>query len=81
MNASSWSGSSAPYTITLSINGVTTSNNVEILIPGSATNAQVEAWMAAGIVNGAQTTNSVTLKAYGDKPSINIPIEAIIRND
>lgn len=81
MNASSWSGSSAPYTITLSINGVTTSNNVEILIPGSATNAQVEAWMAAGIVNGTQATNSVTLKAYGDKPSINIPIEAIIRND
>ena len=81
MNASSWSGSSAPYTITLSINGVTTSNNVEILIPGSATNAQVEAWMAAGIVNGTQATNRVTLKAYGDKPSINIPIEAIIRND
>lgn len=81
MNASSWSGSSAPYTITLSINGVTTSNNVEILIPGSATDAQVEAWMAAGIVNGTQTANSVTLKAYGDKPSINIPIEAIIRND
>ena len=81
MNASSWSGSSAPYTITLSINGVTTSNNVEILIPGSATNAQVEAWMAAGIVNGTQAANSVTLKAYGDKPSINIPIEAIIRND
>ena len=81
MNASSWSGSSAPYTIILSINGVTTSNNVEILIPGSATNAQVEAWMAAGIVNGTQAANSVTLKAYGDKPSINIPIEAIIRND
>ena len=81
MNASSWSGSSAPYTITLSINGVTTSNNVEILITGSATNAQVEAWMAAGIVNGTQATNRVTLKAYGDKPSINIPIEAIIRND
>ena len=81
MNASSWSGSSAPYTITLSINGVTTSNNVEILIPGSVTNAQVEAWMAAGIVNGTQAANSVTLKAYGDKPSINIPIEAIIRND
>ena len=81
LNASSWSGSSAPYTITLSINGVTTSNNVEILIPGSATDAQVEAWMAAGIVNGTQAANSVTLKAYGDKPSINIPIEAIIRND
>ena len=81
MNASSWSGSSAPYTITLSINGVTTSNNVEILIPGSATDAQVEAWMAAGIVNGTQDANSVTLKAYGDKPSIDIPIEAIIRND
>ena len=80
LNAASWSGS-GPYTITVSVSGVTTSNNVEVLIPGSATNAQVEAWMAAGIVNGTQGTNSITLKAYGDKPSINIPIECIIRKD
>ena len=80
LSASSWSGS-GPYSITVSVSGVTASNNVEVLIPGSATNAQVEAWMAAGIVNGTQTTNSITLKAYGDKPSINIPIECIVRKD
>ncbi len=80
LSASSWSGS-GPYSITVSVSGVTASNNVEVLIPGSATDAQVEAWMAAGIVNGTQTTNSITLKAYGDKPSINIPIECIVRKD
>ncbi len=80
LSASSWSGS-GPYTITVTVSGVTTSNNVEVLIPGSATDAQVEAWMAAGIVNGTQAANSITLKAYGDKPSINIPIECIIRKD
>ena len=80
LSASSWSGS-GPYTITVSVTGVTASNNVEVLIPGSATDAQAEAWMAAGIVNGTQRTNSITLKAYGDKPSINIPIECIVRKD
>ena len=80
LSASSWSGS-GPYSITVSVSGVTASNNVEVLIPGSATNAQVEAWMAAGIVNGTQAANSITLKAYGDKPSINIPIECIVRKD
>ncbi len=80
LSASSWSGS-GPYTIMVSVSGVTASNNVEVLIPGSATDAQVEAWMAAGIVNGTQASNSITLKAYGDKPSINIPIECIVRKD
>ena len=80
IKASSWSGS-GPYTNTISVSGVTTSNNVEVLIPGSATDVQVEAWMSAGIVNGTQVANSITLKAYGDKPSIDIPIECIIRKD
>ena len=80
ITASKWTGS-GPYTNTITVSGVTASNNVEVLIPGSATNAQVEAWMSAGIANGTQTTNSITLKAYGDKPSIDIPIECIIRKD
>ena len=79
LSASGWSGTTSPYTNTIS--GVTTTNNVEVLIPSTITAAQAESWMAAGILCGSQDTDSITLKAYGDKPSIDIPIECIIRKD
>ena len=79
--ASGWSGTTSPYTNTITISGVTATNNVEVLIPSTITAAQAESWMAAGILCGSQDTDSITLKAYGDKPSIDIPIECIIRKD
>jgi hypothetical protein len=81
LSASGWSGTTSPYTNTITISGVTTTNNVEVLIPSTITAAQAESWMAAGILCGSQDTDSITLKAYGDKPSIDIPIECIIRKD
>ena len=80
LSAASWSGS-GPYTITVSVPAATTTNNIEVLIPGTATDTQVEAWMNACIVNGTQAAGSITLKAYGEKPEINIPIEVIVRAD
>ena len=81
LSASGWSGTASPYTNTITISGVTATNNVEVLIPSTITAAQAESWMAAGILCGSQDTDSITLKAYGDKPSIDIPIECIIRKD
>lgn len=81
LSASGWSGTTSPYTNTITVSGVTTTNNVEVLIPSTVTAAQAESWMAAGILCGSQDTDSITLKAYGDKPSIDIPIECIIRKD
>lgn len=79
--ASGWSGSSAPYSFTLSATGVTVSNNVELVVPSTITVAQVEAYQSAAIVTGTQTNGSITLKAYGEKPKINLPITVIIRGD
>ena len=80
LTAANWSGS-GPYTITVNVTGATTTNNIEVLIPGTATDTQVEAWMNACIVNGTQASGSITLKAYGEKPEIDIPIEVIVRGD
>ena len=81
MAASSWSGTAAPYTITLSVPGATATNNIEIVPPGDLTTTQAEAYMGASILNGTQEEGSITLKAYGDKPTIDIPIEIIVRGD
>lgn len=83
VQASGWTGDdrNPPFRNVLTITGVTNTNNVEVLLPGTATLEQVEAWCAAGVVHGTQTTNSITLLGYGDKPEIDIPLEVIIRKD
>lgn len=81
--ASGWVGNdrNPPFSITISVSGVTATNNVEVLLPGTASLEQVEAWCDAGIVHGTQTDGSITLKGYNWKPEIDIPIEVIIRTD
>jgi len=39
------------------------------------------AWMNAAIVNGTQSTNSITLYAYGKKPASNIPITVLVGDE
>lgn len=77
----SWSGTAAPYTYVLTVNGVTTTSNQEVLPSLSITAAQLEALQAANIQDGGQAANTITLKAFGDKPTVAIPIRVIIRGD
>ncbi len=76
--ASSWSGSTAPYSATISIAKATTSNVIEVTASSSATSAQITAMANAMICNGTQAAGSITIKAYGDKPEINIPLTVIV---
>ena len=79
--AASWIGTSAPYTYTLAVNGVTATSNQEILPALNITVEQLEALQSANIQDGGQAANTVTLKAYGDKPTIDLPIRVIKRGD
>lgn len=81
LTASEWSGTSAPYTYTLNINGVTTSNIIEILPQNSINANQISALIDAVIATGTQSANSIILKAFGIKPTIDIPITIIVRGD
>lgn len=76
-----WTGSSAPFSQTISVSGVTASSVVEISLPTNATAAQVEAYNNLVLQDGGQTTNSITLRAFGSKNTITIPINVIIRGD
>ena len=79
--AASWTGSSAPYTYTLAVNGVTANSNQELLPALTITSEQLTALQAANIQDGGQAVNSVTLTAFGDKPTIDLPIRVIVRGD
>lgn len=65
----------------LSLEGVTTTSNQEFLPAVGITTEQLEALQAANIQDGGQTDGNITLKAYGDVPTIDIPIRVIKRGD
>lgn len=75
-----WSGSSIPYKYTTSVTGVTTTNDINIVLNSTDT-VIANAWMDASVVTGTQTTNSITLYAYGKKPTTNIPITVLIGSE
>lgn len=79
--AASWTGSSVPYTYTLAVNGVTANSNQELLPALTITEEQLTALQAANIQDGGQAANSITLIAFGDKPTIDLPIRVIMRGD
>lgn len=79
LKANSWMGSSAPWTITLSNSDITTTTYQDILPDITITAEQLEAMQSANIQDGGQTAGNVTLKAYGDKPTIDIPVRLIVR--
>ena len=75
--AGSWS-SATPPTQTLAATGVTSSNHIVVGIASTITSAQYDAASNAKLVCTAQATNSITVTAFGDKPTENIPISVVI---
>ena len=82
LNISSWSGSEAPFSYTVSNSNVTsTSKVVEIMPANGATNDQLAAYLSAGLCGGATGTGTITIKAFGKKPTTNIPITIVVRGE
>ncbi|MDL2274494.1 hypothetical protein LJC34_08180 [Oscillospiraceae bacterium OttesenSCG-928-G22] len=79
--AASWSGSAAPYAYTLAVAGVTATSTNEVLPPLNPTAAQLEALQAANLQDGGQSAGQMILKAYGEKPTVNLPVRVIVRRE
>ena len=75
--ASGWTGSEAPFVYTLAIAGVTASSYQELLPAVNITAEQLKALQAANITDAGQAAGSMTLKAYGKVPTVDIPIRVI----
>lgn len=77
--AASWSGDSTPYTYTLTVNGVTDTSTQEIVFATSINLEQLTAGQNANIQDGGQSANTIVLKAWGEKPTVDLPIRVIMR--
>lgn len=72
--ASSWSGS----TYIATVNGVTSTSNQFIIPALDITSEQFEALQGASILDAGQSENTIILKAFGEIPTIDLPIRVII---
>ena len=75
--AETWNGGT--YTITNDL--ITSTSNQEIIPAVGITADQYMALSAALIVDGGQSAGSITLKALGTVPTIDIPIRVIFRGE
>lgn len=75
--AATWNNGT--YTITNDL--ITSTSNQEIILAVGSTADQYKALGAAMIVDNGQTTGSMTLKALGTVPTIDIPIRIIYRGE
>ena len=81
LTASGWSGSATPYSQTISVESVTTTSANELLPAADITAEQLDALQATNLQDGGQVAGSLTLLAYGDKPTIDLPVRIIVRGD
>lgn len=74
---SAWSDDS-PYVQTISVEGLTADQNGIITIGQNITTEQIEDVVAADMRISDQADGSLTITAYGDKPTRDIPVTIIL---
>jgi len=72
--ASSWSASGSNFVADVSITGVTADSCVQVCLPNTITDTQLDAWLYAVITTGVSASGKITLTARGTKPTVDIPI-------
>lgn len=65
----------------LAVAGVTADSAVEVLSGLAITEDQLDELQAANLQDGGQAAGSITLKAFGDVPTADIPVRVIVRGD
>ena len=79
LSSAGWSGTTAPYTMTLTNAAITATSTQELSPATDITADQLIALQNANIIDGGQAAGSITLKAFGEKPSVDIPVRIIVK--
>ena len=77
LSMSAWS-ENAPYSQTISVDGLTEEQNGIITIGQNITTEQIEDVVDADMRISSQADGSLTVTAYGDKPTRDIPVTIIL---
>ena len=72
--STAWTGSAAPYTQTVVIADMTAAAKIEVGLASTVTTEQYAAAAAAQLMCTAQAAGGITMTAYGEKPTVAIPI-------
>lgn len=79
LKSADWSGDTSPFSQTISVDSVSTDSYVELTVPSNIALGEVESYQSACIISGTVNNGSITVNAYGEKPSINLPLLIIVR--
>lgn len=78
LESAKWTGNSAPYSYVITKSGLTTNSLCDILF-NPQTDKTVSALAAYKIAGYKQEAGKVTIYAWGEKPSIDLPITFVMR--
>ena len=83
LTSSGWTGDTAPYTQTISVGTEYTDPTIfEITSDPSNTDEQNQSFLAlSGSPSCTLSNGTLTIKIYGEKPDIDIPILIIVRGE
>lgn len=73
-----WTGTAAPYTQDVALADVTADCRVQVRMPVAATAEQVAAYQALNPQDGGQAAGKFTVRAFGTKNTIPIPISVTL---
>ena len=79
LEADKWQGTESPYSYTIELENVTEQDTIDLLTPDDITLDQMNGYKDANICSGDLGTNTLTIYAHGEKPSIDLPIIIIKR--
>lgn len=79
--ASEWTGNEAPYLNTFNLPDLGESKLYEVIVPTEATPEEIAAMQSGQIINGYNDATSITMKAWGSKPTVDINVYVIERGD
>ena len=72
--SATWTGSAAPYTQDVTVTGLSATAKIEVGLASNATSAEYDAAVNAKLHCTAQAAGQITLTAFGEKPTITLPI-------